>query len=137
MSNEITVNATVDNLTQVIDFIDAQLESAGCSMKPQMQVDIAVEELFVNVASYAYDGMEGEITIRFDVDRKNNTAVITLIDRGVPYDPLKKEDPDVSLSAEQRQIGGLGIFMVKKSMDSMEYRYENKCNIVTLRKKMG
>lgn len=132
--DELNVKADVGNLNDVLGFIDSILEDKGCSLKAQMQIDIAVEEIFVNIANYAYAPEVGDAVIRLSVE--NDEAEITFIDSGVPYDPLEKDDPDVSLSAEERQIGGLGIFMVKKSMDSLAYRYENGNNIFTIKKKI-
>ncbi|WP_026527415.1 ATP-binding protein [Butyrivibrio sp. VCD2006] len=129
---EITLEAKVDNLNNVMVFIDEELESAGCTMKAQMQIDVAVEELFVNIASYAYGDGTGNATIIADVDGAASKATITFIDEGVPYDPLAKDDPDVTLSAAERQIGGLGIFIVKKSMDDVIYKYEDGKNILTI-----
>ena len=103
-------------------------------MRIQLQMDIAVEEIFVNIASYAYEGKEGPSEIIFELNDK--VAEITFIDSGIPYDPLAKEDPDITLSAEQRQIGGLGIFMVKKSMDDMKYEYSDGKNKLTLFKRI-
>lgn len=128
------ITAKTDNLPQVLAFIDERIEAAEGDMKIQMQIDIAVEEIFVNIASYAYEGKEGPAEILFDL--KDDQAEITFIDSGVPYDPLAKEDPDITLSAEQRQIGGLGIFMVKKSMDDMKYEYKDNKNCLTLFKKI-
>lgn len=131
---ELTIEARLDNLNQVLQFIDEQLEQTDCPMKAQMKIDIAVEEVFVNVASYAYAPETGLVTVRIEFEQRPRAAVITFIDRGVPYDPLAKDDPDVSLSVHDRQIGGLGIFMVKKSMDEMEYQYKDGQNILTIRK---
>ncbi len=103
-------------------------------MKIQMQIDVAVEEIFVNIANYAYGTGEGPATVRINVDNQNKIVDITFIDNGVPYDPLAKEDPDITLSAQERQIGGLGIFMVKKSMDDVTYEYRDGHNILTLKK---
>ena len=103
-------------------------------MKVQMQIDIAVEEIFVNVAHYAYTPNVGKVKIRLEKPADSTGVDITFIDSGIPYDPLAKPDPDVTLSAEERQIGGLGIFMVKKSMDSMLYEYTDGQNILTMRK---
>ena len=131
---ELTLEAKVANLQQVLDFVDENLTSMRCPMKIMMQIDVAVEEIFVNVASYAYTPNTGSVTIRMDLQEKPRAVVITFIDSGVPYNPLAKEDPDVSLSAEERSIGGLGIFMVKKTMDKMEYEYKDKQNILTMTK---
>ena len=133
---ELELAATVENLNKVLAFVDEELEAMDCSMRSQMQIDIAVEEIFVNIAHYAYSPEVGKATIRVEVQPEPPTVVLTFLDQGVPYDPLAKADPDVSLSAEERQVGGLGIFMVKKSMDDVQYRYENGRNILTLRKKL-
>ncbi|WP_026518699.1 ATP-binding protein [Butyrivibrio sp. MC2021] len=131
---ELILEAKTDNLDKVIAFLEEQLESMGCSMKLQMQLDVAVEEIFVNIASYAYGSGTGDALIRINHETDPERVVITFIDEGVPYDPLKKEDPDVSLSAEEREIGGLGIFMVKKTMDDMSYEWLDGKNILTLTK---
>ena len=99
-----------------------------------MQIDVAVEEIYVNIASYAYGDAEGEAIIRAGVTDAPKSVEITFIDSGTPYDPLKKEDPDVTLSADKRPIGGLGIFMVKKSMDDMIYEYKDGQNCLTIKK---
>ena len=136
---ELTLEAKVANLQQVLDFVDENLTSMRCPMKILMQIDVAVEEIFVNVASYAYTPNTGSVTIRMDLQEKPRAVVITFIDSGIPYNPLAKEDPDVSLSAEERSIGGrsiggLGIFMVKKTMDKMEYEYTDQKNVLKMYK---
>ena len=131
---ELVVNALANNLSEVIGFVDAQLEAADCPMKVQMQIDVAVEEIFVNIANYAYEGGIGTVTIKTELLTEPFAFEITFIDSGVPYDPLAKPDPDITLSAEKRQIGGLGIFMVKKTMDDVKYQYLDGHNILTLKK---
>lgn len=131
---ELIIDALTDNLPQVLRFVDEQLEAANCPMKIKMQIDIAVEEIFVNIAHYAYDPEVGTATVRVALTPDPLSVDITFIDDGVPYDPLAKADPDVTLSAEERQIGGLGIFMVKKSMDDVKYEYLDGHNILTLKK---
>ena len=133
---ELTTEAKIDNLDQVIDFINGQLEEADCSMKARMQIEVAVEELFVNVASYAYAPATGSVTVSIEIGGEPAAARITFTDGGVPYDPLAKADPDVTLSAEERQIGGLGIYMVKKSMDDMQYEYRDGHNVLTIVKRL-
>jgi len=133
---ELTLEAVKENITAVTMFVDEQLEALECSMKAQMQLDVAVDELFTNIASYAYPSGTGNATIRLDFDPADRMFSITFIDSGIPYNPLEKPDPDVTLSADERSIGGLGIFLVKKTMDDMTYRYENNQNIVTIRKKI-
>ncbi len=133
---ELRLKATTENLDQVISFIDTELESAGCTMKAQMQIEIAVEELFVNIAHYAYEGDPGPAWIQVDTEETPGQVRITFVDRGMPYDPLAKEDPDVTLSADEREIGGLGIFMAKKNVDSISYIYQDGKNRLTIRKKI-
>ena len=130
------VEAKLDNLAQVTMFVDEQLEKIECPMKTQMQMDVALEEIFVNIASYAYGEETGMAEIIFDYKPETNDIYLTFIDSGVQYDPLAKEDPDITLSAAERQIGGLGIYMVKKSMDDVQYEYKDGQNILTLRKRI-
>ena len=131
---ELTVDATIENVAAVTAFADEQLEQLDCPMKTQIQVDIAIDELFGNIANYAYNLEIGVATVRIEVTEDPLAVVITFIDNGVPYDPLAKADPDVTLSAEKRQIGGLGIYIVKKSMDNISYEYKDGMNILTIRK---
>ncbi len=128
------IDALTGNLPKVLAFVDEQLESAGCPMKIQMQIDLAVEEVFVNIANYAYTTETGKATVRVEILPDPPSVDITFIDNGIPYDPLAKPDPDITLSAMDRQIGGLGIFMVKKSMDDVKYYYLDGHNILTLKK---
>jgi len=133
-TNELTIDAKVENLDSVLAFVDENLEKLDCSPKTQMQIDVAVEEIFVNIAHYAYGDETGKATVRFEKASDPTAALITFIDSGTPYDPLQKADPDVTLSAEERQIGGLGIYMVKKSMDGMKYEYVNGKNVLSIKK---
>lgn len=131
---EIEVEATPENLGRVMAFVEENMETAGAGMKAQMQVAIAVEELYINIAKYAYKklGKPGMAKVRFEIKDDPARAYITFIDQGMHYDPLAKADPDVTLSVEERPIGGLGIFMVKKSMDDMFYEYKDGSNILTI-----
>lgn len=129
------IKAAVENLDTVIAFIDEQLEAADCPMKTQMQIELAVEEIFVNIAHYAYAPETGTAVISVDI--LGSRAVITFEDSGIPYDPLAKPDPDITLAAEDRGVGGLGIFMVKKSMDDVIYEYREGKNILTLVKELA
>lgn len=131
---EITVSATVENIGIVTDFVDEQLEGLNCPRKAQTQIDIAIDELFGNIAHYAYHPEIGQATVRIEVEKEPLSVIITFMDGGIPYDPLKKEDPDVTLSADEREIGGLGIFLVKKNMDDISYEYKNGQNILRIRK---
>lgn len=134
---ELNIAAKVENIEVVTDFINEQLEELGCPMRYRIQFDVAVDELFGNIARYAYDGKEGEAIIRFDHALSPLSVSVTFIDSGSPFDPLQSEDPDITLPAEERRIGGLGIFVVKKTMDQMDYRYEDGKNILTIKKVIG
>ena len=131
---EMTLPAVVEHIAQVTDFVNAQLEEIGCPMKAQVQIDIAIDELFGNIAQYAYNPETGPATVRVEVSDAPISVTITFMDHGVPYDPLQKEDPDITLSAEERGSGGLGIFMVKKTMDEITYEYKDGQNILRIRK---
>lgn len=131
---ELTVKATVENIDTVTDFVNEQLESLDCPMKAQMQIDVAIDELFSNIAYYAYNPEIGEATVRVEVTEDPLAVRISFIDNGIPYDPLAKDDPDITLSAEERDIGGLGIYMVKKTMDDISYEYKDGQNILTIKK---
>ena len=132
--NELTVEALTEKMPEVMEFVERRLEAADCPPKAQMQIGVAVEEIFVNIAHYAYGTEKGTATVRIEVGEAPVSVTITFMDHGIPYDPLKKEDPDVTLSAEERQIGGLGIFMTKKLMDDVTYEYRDGQNILTLKK---
>ena len=128
------VLADVKKWPEVLEFIDGILEEHEVSPKIQIQLDIAMEELFVNIANYAYPAGGGWAEIRACVT--DTEAEFTLIDGGIPYDPLAKPDPDITLTADERQIGGLGIFMVKKQVDNMYYEYRDEHNILKISKKL-
>ena len=133
---ELTIAATVENIETVTDFVNEQLEALDCPMKAQMQIDIAIDELFGNIAHYAYNPETGDATVRVEVLQNPLSVVITFIDKGVPYDPLGNADPDTTLSAEERDFGGLGIYMVKKSMDEITYTYKDGQNILAIKKQI-
>ncbi|MBR2835768.1 MAG: ATP-binding protein [Coriobacteriales bacterium] len=156
--DEITLEAEDSNLEELLGFISQRFEGIDYSERTKMQIDVSVEEAFANIVRYAYTPGTGSVTLRVQIE-KNDTvqpelcittgseadssknaecpvAIITLIDQGIPYNPLKKSDPDVTLTAEERKIGGLGIFLIKKNMDAIDYAYENGCNVLTLRKKL-
>lgn len=129
---KINVEATVKNLSIINEMIDRVLEEHDCPVKAQMQIDIAVEEIFVNIASYAYAPGQGDATVSIVIADDPKRAVITFEDSGMPYDPLERPDPDVTLSVEERQIGGLGIYMVKKSMSDVTYSHTDGKNVLTI-----
>ena len=128
--------AKVEALSDVLGFVDETLESYGCPMKIQTAVCVAIEEVFVNVAHYAYGDGEGDMTLGIGFEEDTGTITFRMTDKGVPFDPLKKPDPDITLSAEDREIGGLGIFIAKKTMDTLTYAYENGENVLTMIKKI-
>ena len=129
-----TFPARTEALPDALGFVDQMLDSFGCPMKIQMAVCVAIEEVFVNVAHYAYPEGRGDVTISISFDQQSRRATFRMMDRGVPFDPLQKPDPDITLSAEDRQIGGLGIFIARKTMDTVSYAYENGENILTMTK---
>ena len=133
---EIIVPASVKHVDEITDFVNTELEELSCPMKAQMQIDVAIDEIFGNIARYAYDSESGEAIIRVDSEDDALSVSITFIDSGKPFDPLKRDDPDVTLPAEERDIGGLGIFVVKKTMDNIEYKYENGQNILKIKKRI-
>ena len=131
---ELQIAATIENLNAVNAFAEEQLDTLACPMRASMQLMVALEELYVNVAHYAYGDAAGDVTVQIGVE--DGMLLIRLIDQGTPFDPLAMADPDVTLSAEDRPIGGLGVYMVKKSMDLFTYEYANGSNIVTIGKKL-
>ena len=130
------VPAQIEKLQEVLSFLEQALGEADCPLKKQMQIAVAAEEVFVNIASYAYAPGTGIATVCIEIDDDPPVATIAFSDSGVPFDPLKKADPDVTLSAEEREIGGLGIFMTKKIMDDVTYTYRDGQNILTLKKNL-
>ena len=134
--NEMELEAARENLEEVQAFVDERLEKAGSDNKTRMQISVAVEEIFINIASYAYAPDKGNAVVRVEVTEDPVTVMITFIDHGVPYDPLARENPDIKLPAEERTPGGLGIFMTKKIMDDMTYEYKDGQNILALKKNL-
>lgn len=131
---KITVDAVVENLQQVIDFATEQLEARDCPMKTVMQTELVVEEVFVNIANYAYRPEVGSATFCIEFEDNPSAVVMTFIDGGKPYNPLERDDPDTTLDVDERDIGGLGIFLVKKNVDEISYRFEGGQNILTMKK---
>ena len=129
---EWTFEASIDRIPWLTDQINEVLEGLDCPMKAQMQIDVAIDELMANIASYAYGTDKGEVTVRVDYAADTRTVSITFIDSGIAYDPSGKPDPDVTLAAEEREVGGLGIFLVKKTMDDMAYVRRDGLNVLTI-----
>lgn len=136
MKYEITVPAELEKLKDVNEFIVGKLNELDCSPRAQIQLEIAIEEIFVNIANYAYNPIIGKATVRMDVDEDNKTVFLQFEDEGTPYNPLTREDPDVTLGVEERKVGGLGIYMTKKSMDNVVYSYEDGKNILVITKRI-
>lgn len=133
---ELSLEAKIENVDRVIEFINKELDDLGCPSKNKIEIDVAVDEIFANIANYAYKPNVGNATIVFDTIDNSKTVVITFIDKGTPFDPLIKKDPNIELSADEREIGGLGIFIVKKTMDKVEYEYRDKQNVLKITKKI-
>ena len=131
---EMTLEAKIENIPRVTAFIDEQLEALDCPMKAQMQIDVAIDELFGNISHYAYAPGSGEATVGFDFDETARTVSVVFSDRGIPFDPLGRSDPNVNAPAQERDIGGLGIFLVKKIMDEVRYEYKDGHNVLYLKK---
>ncbi len=129
---ELTVRAETAMLDEVTDFVNAELEALECPMKTQMQIDLAVEEIFVNIAHYAYGEEGGDAVVRVSTTASPAAVEIVFEDGGVPFDPTARADPDRSAAAKDRPVGGLGIFLTKKIMDSVEYAYRDGHNILRL-----
>ena len=135
MTNKV-FKAKTEALSDVLGFVDLMLEKYECPMKLQTAICVAIEEVFVNVAQYAYKDGEGDVELGIGFNKESRAVIFRMSDSGVQFDPLKKPDPDITLSADERDIGGLGIFITKRTMDSIEYAYENNKNILTMIKKI-
>ena len=131
---ERTFSAVIESIPLVTAWIDEQLEQLNCPMKVQMQFDMAIDEIFGNIAYYAYRGKIGSAKVQLALQEDTRMLSITFIDQGIPFNPLSQKEPDTSLKAEKRKIGGLGIFLVKKIMDEVSYQYRDGHNILCLKK---
>ena len=129
--NELIIEAKLENINAVLDFVDERIND--CSQKIQNHIRIAVDEIFSNIAHYAYHPEVGGVTVRVVV---NENITIEFEDSGAAYDPLSAENPNIKQTAEEREIGGLGIFMVKNLMDSVKYRREGNKNVLTIQKRL-
>lgn len=134
MMKEMTIEAAVENIDAVTDFVNGELRALNCPLKATKQIDVAIDELFGNIARYAYPSKGGQATVRIEVEEDPLAVIITFIDCGKPFDPLRRDDPDITLGAEEREIGGLGIFVVKQMMDAVDYDYKDGQNILRIRK---
>lgn len=131
---QITIQAAIENLPEATEFMSAALEEKDCPLKILMQMELVMEEIFVNVASYAYAPDTGSVTICRNFDAEPRAINLTFIDSGVAYNPLEHKDPDTSLDAEEREIGGLGIFLIKKNVDYISYERKDGKNILSVKK---
>ena len=133
---ELTVEAIVEQIETVTEFVNAELEKLDCPMKARIQLDIAIDEIVSNIAYYAYGERTGTVTVRIEALQEENGVQLMFLDSGVPYDPLTRQDPDISAEIEERKEGGLGIFLVRKTMDDMKYEYKDGQNCLTIRKSL-
>ena len=131
---ELTTSADQKNIPAVIEFVNRELDALDCSMKTEARIDIAIDEIYSNIVKYGYEEEGGEVTVSFDVSEDPLVMTLSFLDQGKPFNPLESKDPDTTLSAKERKIGGLGIFMVKKTMDDIRYEYRDGKNILTIRK---
>ena len=136
MKEELVIDAVVDNLNAVNLFVHKSIEQFEVSKRTLMQLDLVVEEIFVNVASYAYAPNTGSVKILIEANEEPLTVSLTFIDSGVPYNPLEKSDPDVNLSVDDRQIGGLGSFLTKNLVDEISYQFVDGQNVLQLTKSL-
>ena len=134
MQKELVIEAVVDNLDAVNSFVHQSIEQFNCSNRTLMQLDLIVEEIFVNIASYAYAPNTGSVKILLKTETEPLSVSLTFIDAGIPYNPLEKSDPDINLSAEEREIGGLGIFLTKNLVNDINYQHVEGKNVLTFSK---
>lgn len=133
---EITVDAMIENMNTVTAFVDDFLDQIACPMKFRIQINIVIDEIFGNICHYAYKDSVGAVTVRVESGNTPKAVFLTFTDNGIPYNPLDTEDPDITLSSEERKIGGLGIYLVKKNMDEMKYEYVNQQNRLWMEKRL-
>ena len=132
--NKLTVPAKIENLKVVMDFLSNQLDSLDYNMEARLQLELSIEEAYVNIVNYAYESDDGDVLICCNIDESPLKVTMQFIDYGVPYNPLENEYLDISLDAEEKEIGGLGIFLIKKNVDDISYRYHDGKNILTIQK---
>jgi anti-sigma regulatory factor (Ser/Thr protein kinase) len=133
---QLTVKAVLDNLERMLEFVTNAARNAGATKTLQNTLRLVCEEALVNVINYAYPGSEGELTITADIRPVPPAIVLEIADSGFAFNPLDRPDPDTTLPAGQRQIGGLGIFIIKKNMDKVAYRREGGRNVLTMEKRL-
>ena len=131
--DEIILKSNLDNLNPLLVTVEDLLEDKRISTKSKLQLELIIEELFVNICNYAYE-KEGQVKIQYGLFENPLRIVMNFIDEGVEFNPLNKEKPDLTLDADQREIGGLGLTIVRKNVDKLDYKYENNQNILTIEK---
>ena len=133
---DIAVDAMIENMNTVTAFVDDFLDQIACPMKSRIQINIVIDEIFGNICHYAYKDSVGAVTVRVESGNTPKAVFLTFTDNGIPYNPLDTEDPDITSSSEERKIGGLGIYLVKKNMDEMKYEYVNQQNRLWMEKRL-
>ena len=132
---ELTVDAKPESLVDIKAFVGAELEAAGCPEGTRKQLYVVIDEIFGNIANYAYEGASGSASVRIETEAEPRAVVLTFLDSGFPFNPLTTETPDTSLKARERKIGGLGIFMVRRLTDEVSYEYADGMNVLRAMKR--
>ncbi|KZX14624.1 serine-protein kinase RsbW [Methanobrevibacter cuticularis] len=134
--DKLIVPAKTEKLNKVLNFINNQLKTYNFSKKFETQLELATEEIFVNIANYAHekDSENSEIAIYSFFNEDYSILTVRFVDNGIPFNPLEEKDPDITLSSEMREIGGLGIFLARKNVDEINYQYKKGRNILTFKK---
>lgn len=135
--NKITVPAKIENLQKVLNFVIEQLDSVKYNIKARLQLELSIEEVYVNIANYAYESEDGEVVICCNINKNPLQITLQFIDCGTPYNPLKNRDPDISLKIKEKKVGGLGILLIKKNVDNIAYEYKDGKNILTIQKELN
>ena len=131
----ITVDAIIENIEKVTDFVNEELEKTGCPLKTQMQIDVALDEILSNIAHYAYEEEKGQMRVELIELQEEKGIRMIFSDTGMPFDPLTSKEPDTTSGIKDRPVGGLGIFLVRKTMDEVSYEYKDGKNVLTVIKK--
>lgn len=134
IERELTVPATVESLRYITACLAELLASVHVPVAEKLQMEFAVEEMFVNIACYAYKDQQGTVVVRARLEKEPLCIEFAFLDTGRAYNPLEQAEPDITSSLEDRAIGGLGIFLTKKNVDDVRYERSDGRNILTLRK---
>lgn len=130
---KIIVKSNTENLSKILSVIEEELDNYSVNIKSKFQLELVIEEIFTNICKFSYE-TEGDVEINYSLSQDSLEMKITFIDDGIEFNPLKKEDPDLTTSVDEREIGGLGLTLVKNNVDSIDYSYENNRNILTITK---